>query len=603
MRTHPRIRQVGAGWLFLLVLGAGFSLSNPAAAQRFPPDPVEGLQRILKKADRDPAERKQLLTQQIEKLRTISDLRRALPLQEWRDDENDERFRNVDEPARLAIARRLEAELRAALLKGSVPMQVAAADMLADIGVSIKGVGTRNAIVASFAPQLVELIKQGSPPVRAAAARALGVINPDPKLALPALAELLKSSSPTDRRAAARALGDIVTTITQLATRTGSATGVVASRSDLLVVLTSVIPVAASGLQSPDSDVRSLCGVALKDAARSLYKQVETRTVDEVIDLAEYKRQVMEERQEFMPVLQALRQAAPAFQAGLQDSDREVKINVLEALENLGLARLLFYRRLEGALFGPRRPVPQGEQGEQEVRHLPSEGLLVALRQPAPIPAEKRLMVEETPIMDLLIDLVPYMGKLLNDPDRDVRLQTLDVLEELGPFLEPIAPAIVKSLSDPAPFVRWAATRTMGKAAPLSARTAIEPLARLTGDQDLDLCLAAATALEHYGPLSAPVLPVLISRLKATDAELRLAIIRAIVGVGRGATPAIPALTATVADPDARVRKAAAQALGNFGGQARSAIPALEAAANDTNIDVRKAASDAILSILPPVVK
>jgi HEAT repeat protein len=86
-------------------------------------------------------------------------------------------------------------------------------------------------------------------------------------------------------------------------------------------------------------------------------------------------------------------------------------------------------------------------------------------------------------------------------------------------------------------------------------------LERLLGDADVDVRLAAAVALEHYGSAARPAVPALIKALGTPEVELRLAVIRALRAIGPDANPAIPALNTALTDHDPRVRQLAAEAV------------------------------------------
>src|SRR5262249_48310376 len=95
----------GAGLAALLVTLAA---ALTASADRFPPDPVEDLRQALKSTLREPAVRERAITKKAEALRTLSDLRRALTLQEWKDDDPDQKIADVDLPVRKKVADRFE---------------------------------------------------------------------------------------------------------------------------------------------------------------------------------------------------------------------------------------------------------------------------------------------------------------------------------------------------------------------------------------------------------------------------------------------------------------------------------------------------------------
>src|SRR5262249_61754881 len=72
-------------------------------------DPVEELRQTLKAPTEDLAARDREVKQRLAMLRTVSELRRALVLGEWRDDDLEAGLAAVDLPNRAALARRFEA--------------------------------------------------------------------------------------------------------------------------------------------------------------------------------------------------------------------------------------------------------------------------------------------------------------------------------------------------------------------------------------------------------------------------------------------------------------------------------------------------------------
>jgi len=583
-------------WPLLCAVFVACWWTTTARSQRFPPDPVEEMRKTLKNVVRNYDLRKKELAREIGNLRTLGELRRALVLQEWRDDDLDDQLLNIDQPARALVSRRFDEGMKAALLKGNTAVRLAAADMLADLGVTARAVGTRSGIAQGFAPELITLTKEGNPLVRVAAAHALGEINPDPAIAVPALAALLNGPTPQERVAAADALTALVRVGSLLATKVKNSTGPEGSRADLVAITKLVIPVAAAGLANKDLQVRRSCAGGMLEAAAALNRHITNPSPEEgILDPAAYRREVEDERAELMPLIEALRNSCPDMAKALSDPDRTVRLRILDALEDVGHARLLLIRRLMGAnVYVPNTPLES-----QESKAPRTSGILVGLNQKSDPPPQVIVTLKDQPLLQGLQKTFAALESALQDRDPTIRLQTLDVIETLGPEAKPMSTAIVRAMSDPVRFVRWAASRAVGKAGPIELEASVPALVKLTHDQDLDLCLAAATALDRFGPAAKDAVLPLIPRLQAPDAELRIAIIKTLTGIGQASAPAVPAITALLRDPDSRVRTAAAESLGRFGSLARSAVDALEVATDDSSPEVRKAASDAILSILP----
>jgi HEAT repeat protein len=538
-------------------------------ADRFPPDPVDELRQALKSSARMLSGRETLLTRHVDAIKAPGDIRRALLLQDWQAEQSADL---VERRLRQRLAERFREAVRHTLQSGGTTDRLAALSLLADMGASIRTLSDedRKGITRALAPDLVALIKQGdTPQSRETAARTLGLIFPDPQVAVPALASLLESRSLPDRRAAAVGLAGLTRVATQLVTRSDSASGARAEPSDLVQTGQAVVPVASQYLSDPDLEVRLQCGQAIQQAALGIYSQVpQTRLGPRVAEYEEDLQQVEAARKRLLPLMRSMADHSPALVRALADADPQVRWVARLTFADLGSAR----ERLELAVTPPEPPAKRDD-----------------------------------PLLDALRKALPALARGMADRDPQARLESVEVLESMGPAVAPAFPALLKALADPSLFVRWVATRTLGKAAPLEAEKAVPALAKLLYDPDLDLRTAAAVALEHYGPAAKPALADLVQsarefgRLQVgapyTDPEFALVVIHTIEGIGTDARPVIPALAAALTASDPRVRQAVAGALGKFGPDAAEAEPALRRALEDDNPDVRIAASDALLRI------
>lgn len=585
---HSRHLPKGLLWLCgLLVLGC--LLGQEAMAQSFGPDPVEGLRRILSTPAVSAAERQRQLTQAVDALRRITDIHRALVLREWSfDDPNDEisaEVRKVTDEVRAQLRTRFVQRVRTALDRGDSTTQLAVIQMLAELGgsaldpQSAGGAVVKEELIRSraahFGPLLEELIEKGKPPVREAAALALGKINPQPKPAVMALGALLQKGTVREREAAARAMGDLVRVINQL---TGTGSAVRATSAEVVEVADAILPVVSRGLADPSTDVRRWSAEAIVQVATALDNQV--LPPPEAKDKPLERRQVAEERETLRPLMSAFRDQAPALAAAINDPDPVVRFLVRRAVEHMGFARERLQRREKSVLPSP-------------AARLRRAATILVARQKAAPPAEA------DPLLAAFEVMLPALTAGLSDPYVRNRLAALDAIELYAGAARSAVPALTRTLEDPDRFVRWAAARILGRIGPTELSRTVPGLSRLLFDPDLGVNVAAAQALERYGESAAGAVPALAQALQsATDTEKRLAIIETLGSIGEKAAPAIPALSATLMDPYAKTRAAAATLLGQFGGTARAAVPALRRALNDTDPEVRGAASDALLNIL-----
>jgi HEAT repeat protein len=521
-------------------------------------DPVETLRQVLRSPGREAELRAQNLQAAVGALHGLAELRRAVALPDWRDEDIDPLIAEIDRQQRLILVQRLQQVVRAALAQQAPATQVTVCDMLADLGVRTRGVGTQHALARDFGPDLAQLVAQGDPRLREAAARALAKIDADPALAVPALAGLLGAEDPRLRVAAAEGLSDLIKTAADLAANTHSASGVTINRRQLVETGTAVVPAAALGLGDPAALVRRSCLEVIGRTALALNRLLlDPPGGDQAGEGEATRQQIAAEQAELLPLAMALRDQGPILARALGDADAETRARSRRVLALMAEVRGRWLRRAQ------------------------------------------RAGLTDDPLLDGLRPALPGLIAALADGDGQARQTTVNILETIGAAAAPAVPALIQALTDPNPFVRWAAARTLGK---IGEPAAAPALARLLGDGDLDLAMAAAAALEQLGPAAQATVPELTQTVRGSSAaELRLAGIRALQAIGAaGASSALPVLGDALSDADARVRLAAAVALGQFGPAAAAALEALQGARSDRNPDVQQAVGAALLQIVEP---
>jgi HEAT repeat protein len=517
-------------------------------------------------------ERERLLAAHVNALRTIPEMRRALLLQEWRQDPTgDDPLTKMDQKYRSQLAKRFQESVSRVLLKGNEESQLGVLNMLAESGPTIRTIEDTDR-VQTVQDDVANLVRKGqTATVRAAAALALGQIFPPPDVAAPALRSLLEPPhTVTERRAAAAGLFNFIRLISQptltITADLKAATKAEANPREILNAGKAVLSAASPGLADPDPEVRRWCARAIYQAAAGLSTHGPHPGSREATGIALPVQQLRQ-------LMLALREKASLLKDALNDTDLQVRLWALQALEQAGTARQQFERS------APNSAV------------VPGAG---------------------DPVLETLKTTLPSVIRDLSDPAVQVRLRALDVLETMGPQAAPAVPSLVRATADPNVFVRWASARGLGEIGPLDTARTVPALARLVFDRDLDVGLAATKALERYGPAAKAAIPDLILALRATDARKRLAAIAALEGIGTDAKTAIPALSVALTDVDMDVRRAAADLLAKFGPAAAGAEPALRRALEQSLIElsdpnervreqaakVRQAVSDAMLSIM-----
>jgi HEAT repeat protein len=577
---------------------------------------VEELSRVLKSPAKTPGElelRQKTLEKRVDALRDTGEMRRALELPDWRDD--DEVLAGIDVPQRERIFKRFQKTLQDALASNDPTTQLAAASLLADIGPKLrtgakatertKRPRAAGSMMRVFAPDLVKLIHRSKDTaVRTAAARALGKINPDiltPDVkksdqVAPTLGNLLTTGNLAERRAAAEALLNLVRVPTQLLKeKTGTFESDVWA-GQAVANARVVVPEAGPGLRDRDIEVRRSAAQTIEEAAIALrdriadarrdFPQGRELTEDEKKDLEDYKKEVAAEWEEVKPLTEVLRKETKDIISASSDPDPRVRLMARRTVEEMGVARQRLQKRAESVEM-PAKGTGALE-GATTVAYLGKGEALADTDQPAK---------DDKPLADSLRTAVPALMAGLTDPDVRARRAAAEALESLGNEAAPAIPALIRALGDGDFIVRWIAVRTLGKFGAKQSAGAIPALARLLDDSDLDVRVQAATVLGSFGPAAAEAVPSLLAGVGAGDATLAVMAIKALVSITKDAEQVVPTLIRALSARDARVRAAAAAALSKYGRAARSAANALRALLDDPDVEVRKAAGDALLGV------
>jgi hypothetical protein len=450
-------RQSGAAAcrLVLSILAILLSLPGSARTQGASVDPVERLRLALLATYPDGSARDRGVKQCLADLRSLSDLQRAVALMEWQNSCPDEAAAAVDRANRNVVIERFRAAVRRMLRQGNPPAVAETIDWLAQLAALAHANGEAATLVCCFQSDLADLVIQGAPQLRGLAARTLAQIEPSVYIAVPALDELLQASEVEQRLAAADGFTCLLRKASQARDMSGRVTQRPAPRSQLVLVASSVLPAVHHGLNDAQPQIRRRCLETISLAAAALSRLIEdTLPVEESSSV----RPFTAIREELRPLVQALRDQGPILARSLRDDDAEVRVLTHRALEELGHAHGCWLQRCAGAGMAL-------EGSEEDLRR------------------------------DVLQAAVPGLAAALSHPDMRVRRSALDTLEMFGPLALPALPALVRALRDPDHFSRWSAIRTLGKLGPPAAPLARADLTRLLHDPDVDLRVAAATAL------------------------------------------------------------------------------------------------------------
>jgi HEAT repeat protein len=592
-RSTFKLNNLAAGLGALAVL-CGFAIGTVGAQQT---DPVDNLQQLLKSrvAPGDPPEvlehRKRVLMEAAEKLRTINDLRLALMLSEWKD--NDPSYpeqAKIDQSVRAFIGERLQKSLHEVVVQGSAETRMAVAKLIGEMGSGIRALpmDDKSGFGRSLAPDLIMLMGQDNPGLRQAAARALGKIDPEPEVAVKALDRMLQSNNVNDRRAASEALAEMVKIDLQAFKKNRAQTGVEISGDEVLDCANQVVRATPVCLNDKDVVVRRNGLEALFQATTALVDQIPGTGPGADLDReamppsgrqwTQFERtrvnlgvEALEKKEKTIaPVLAALKDEGGLIAKTLTDPDVQVRVLSRRALEMMGSSRL----RLNQArnVVPTEKGAPERVKREDVLKEAIEPGLLV-------------------------------FAQRVRDPNRSVRAATVDFLETMEDAAAPAIPALVSALGDPDLFIRWAAVRTLGKVGKVKTDVTVPAIAQLLNPQeDPDVREAAATTLRGYGADAKAALPKLIGMLNVGEAEAQEAVIKAITAVGGPENKnAIPALKKSLDSRSNNVRRLAAEALGRMGRLATPALPDLTARLRvEEDNGVRTAISEAIVEITKP---
>lgn len=120
-----------------------------------------------------------------------------------------------------------------------------------------------------------------------------------------------------------------------------------------------------------------------------------------------------------------------------------------------------------------------------------------------------------------------------------------------------------------------------------------------TADPDVQVKVAAASAMWAIGGSAGPTFKTLNGWLRGQDPELKGAAAKALGTIGEHASPFVDAIGALCLDNDVNVRRRAAESLANMGLHAEPAAANLNILLHDKDADVRGAAAEALSHIGP----
>ncbi len=218
--------------------------------------------------------RRTTLQKKVEQLRTISELRRALALEEWKENPQviSNKLREIDADMRRQVAARLTKAIQDVIENGDSNARLAVANSIAEIGPTIRSVvdGDRAGYARTLTPEVIKLTKDKDRGVRQEALRALGNLFPRPQDAVPVFVLAIQKDAPGPKIIAASGLGQLIRVANHLQKRGRSGTGVEAYRGDVLDTTVAVLAGNGVALEDKDTAVRTLGLQNIQVAAEAL---------------------------------------------------------------------------------------------------------------------------------------------------------------------------------------------------------------------------------------------------------------------------------------------------------------------------------------------
>jgi HEAT repeat protein len=596
--SHLVATLVFAALAFVLVAAQGY-------------DPVEELRQTLPRDDvPNPTDamkqfRRDTLGQRINELKTISELRRALALTEWRDDPLrpavDPDVRRIDAEMRRQVALRLTKKLEHEAKNPNPTTRHAVANLIAEIGPTIRGLGEdMGGYARTLTPLVVTLAGDRDIGVRQEALRALGTINAKPQEATKTIEKVLQSDPAVGpRRVAAASLGQLVTVVTHLQKPGPTASHVKATVTEVLDAAVAVIRTAPVALADADPHVRRSGMEALTIAT-----QVVSDFIDDAYAKADFappgrpltEKEAADVAVKYELARRMLRRIRPGDAFGPPKEDESPR-PALAALNGQGEALARALRDPDpGVRLAAARTLLEATRARQRVRQL-------AFSLPA-LPVQKldpsQLVVGADPLENFLDRHLGAVAPLFHESDVQTRKLAGYALVLVEDRAAPLAEVLNANLTDPERSVRWAAVRALQNLPADKVVPAVPNLAKLLRDEDFELRKLAADTLAGLGSAASPATPALAEAITFGDALSRIAALDALLAQGpANAAKALPQMIATLQQPDAetKVLVKVAQTLGKIGAAAQPAVPHLRRLIGHAEGEVRTAASEAILAI------
>jgi HEAT repeat protein len=424
---------------------------------------------------------------------------------------------------------------------------------------------------------LVALLKNSEPGVRASVIEALGNIGGEAKSAIPQISQALKDEAANVRIAASQALALIG--VEDLALD-------LAAAPPLLEVLNSsdpavpdwmhddaewylvrlgpkekvAVPAFTRMLKDKRASIRSWALEALArlgseaaGAMPAIRQALHDDSVNVRLSAAEAAWEASEEAQASIPVLTA----------ALVDSDEMVRARAADLLGHIGSA---------AKPAGPALADAYQKDTSMLVRLSAAEALW-------------KISHDARPVVTAAIAALKA--------DEEVRLRALNALKQIGADAKPALANVRDALKDSKTAVRLAAAETLLSVRRDNAGLAPVLATALTDDDDDIMRVRAANMLARLGPQAKAVVPAVRQALRDRSPAVRVSAAIALWRIDHDAALVVPVLKAALGGRSKEAREQAAGVLEEIGSPGKAAVPAPE----DQDGDVRRAATKALTKV------
>lgn len=207
----------------------------------------------------------------------------------------------------------------------------------------------------------------------------------------------------------------------------------------------------------------------------------------------------------------------------------------------------------------------------------------------------------EDALKNVAADLLPPLAARLTDESPEIRLMAIEGFEHQGEAARPFLSAIINASTNADTFVRWVATRTLGRqfasATDADALRIVRALETRIHDTDIDVRSVALTAVGKGGNRARSATDDVLTLVAAGDPDQRVLAIRTLGLIDADRNLSVPVLAEALQARSSAVRKAAVVYLGVLGHDARPVVSRIKPLLFDANDEVKKETAQALLAI------